>query len=401
MGQLVSVLFPPREPPDVVLVPPIFVPDGVRGRSTAAKPGYVTSMRPLHLKTLLGLYHAPAGVTGRLLLSPPGAEEVTVSACVVAAESSVSTARLALRWTPTSQASSFGELRIGGREGVALRAAVLHENSGLGAFAQASAAGTSSLLGVRYSGESLGLGVAALSREAMLAWAVCRVGRLTLGVEHRTPVTSSSVEPSPLLRVLRDNGLSCAVAFRPPPGAGPGAAFSTVAELTSSGVLVLSVWQHLAVCRRVYNALEDRKVKGIVNLLDVGLRFSTPLHSHQPPAFELGGAWQLNKNVLVKALLSSRMHSATLVLKSWWSPSVTAALSASMRAGEERKGVRYGFWLGMENVGVPRFESGAWEGTAIAATRRYAAPKAQLAAIARERPLVSELPPSAAAPSRL
>ena len=166
-------------------------------------------------------------------------------------------------------------------------------------------------------------------------------------------------------------------------------------------MLVLSVWQHLAVCRRVYNALEDRKVKGIVNLLDVGLRFSTPLHSHQPPAFELGGSWQLNKNVLLKALIGSQVQSASLVLKSWWRPSVTAALSASLRAGEERRGVRYGLWLSMENVGVPRFESGAWEGTAVAATRRYAAPKTQLAAIARERPLVSELPPSVAAPSRL
>jgi hypothetical protein len=73
-------------------------------------------------------------------------------------------------------------------------------------------------------------------------------------------------------------------------------------------------------------------------------------------------------------------------------PSLTLAASASVRAADPHRGVRYGFSAALHNVGAPVFERGAWEGTAAARSRRYLAPAAQLSALDGERPLVRDIP---------
>jgi len=406
MGNLFSSLFF-SEPPDVVLVPPLFEAAGVRGRSAVCHSAYQTTFRAKPLQQLFTDYLLPGGGHARLLLTPPGAEDVTVSARLTSGdEAGPLGARVAVRWTPDpAQPSSFAELRAGGPRGVAARCAVLHP-SGVAAFASGSLAGDH-LLGLRYGGARLGVGAALLGSSSpdelpLLTWAVLRAGRFTLGLERRPPRPASPFSARPLLAAkghplerLRDAGVCAAVAYRSKPSAvGAGAAaFTAVAEV-AEGHLVLSVWQHMAVCRRVYNVMEHRSVKGITNYLDVGLRLATPLlpAADASPAFELGASWQINKNILVKGLVGGSQQSLALVAKSWWTPSLTVGLSASVRATDPRPAVRYGLSLALQNVGTPVFERGAWEGSAAAASRRYLAPRAQLRALDGERPLVREHP---------
>ncbi len=166
-----------------------------------------------------------------MLLSPPGSGDVTVSARVASgaaagprgapAPPDALDARVALRWQPLpSEPGTFAELKAGA-QGAAARACVLHGRSGLGAFALA-ATGGDAQLGLRYSGQRLGLGLALLSAAGTpgglggslsslgggglaalpphVAWAVLRAGRVTLGLERR-PLAGA-----PLLLTWRGRG---------------------------------------------------------------------------------------------------------------------------------------------------------------------------------------------------
>jgi hypothetical protein len=337
MGQLWSRLFY-KEPPDVVIVPPLFEPAGVRGRGAALRSSYQTVFRPKVLQQLFEDYMQPSGgVHARLLLSPPGAEDVCVFARVVSSSEASSSgepalgAAVALRWTPSpDNQNTFAELRAGGAQGVAARCSVAHAPSGVAAFASGSLAGER-LFGLRYGSSRAAFGAAMLDQRGekselpLLAWGVIRAGRFTLGAERRPPQPASPFAGRPLasddapLAWLQNAGVAAALAYRSNPmRAGAGAAsFSAIAEL-SEGHLVLSVWQHMAVCRKVYNLLEHSSVKGITNYLDLGIRLAAPLAPSGAAAFEMGASWQLNKNVLVKARLGSSSQSVALVFKSWW-----------------------------------------------------------------------------------
>lgn len=217
MGNAMSSLWTALvgEPPGVpttVLVPPLFKPDGVSQRSSAAKSGYVTTFRPGVLKQLMQDYTAPGGgVTGRLLLTPPGSPDVVVSAVVRSGPAAGSSQKsrgssrlgspspldacVSLRWQPVPMDSSnFAEVKASG-VGVTARGSVWHCTSGLGAFASASSGGDTTL-GVRLSGHTLGVGAALVASPSggaqlspahfpVVAWAVARHGRFTVGLEKR------------------------------------------------------------------------------------------------------------------------------------------------------------------------------------------------------------------------
>jgi hypothetical protein len=386
--------------------------------------------------------------SGRVLLSPPGSADVLVCARVSsggAAGSSSSEERgsglpldavVSLRWTPVPERpSSFAELKAGS-SGVTLRGATFHERTGLGAFAVASHSGSTSV-GLRLSRAHLGLGVevlcesvesssrrrsgsgsgsgsglrtplmigrdahaaAAYLRDAppIVAWAIARCGRFTFGCERRPmacdpfaarPLAQSASSP---LVLLRRESVSLALAYRSAP-AGRAAAFESILELTRQGDLVVSVLQHSAVRRRCKNPFEETSVAGITNYIDLGLRLAAPLTRERMgsgAAFELAAAWQINKNWLTKLKLGSHASEAALVGKSWWTPALTASLSASRRVGEPA--ARYGLWLSMDNVGSPRFErADPGQGATRAAARRYVATQEDMQAGRGFRPLMRD-----------
>ena len=193
--------------PTTVLVPPLFKPDGVSQRSAAAKSGYASAFRPVGLKQLVQDYLQPAGgVTCKLLLTPPGSGDVIVAAVVRSGAAAGGTqkggsssaqpldATVSLRWQPVpTDSSNFAEVKASG-VGVTARGAVWSAGTGLGAFASASSTGDTSL-GVRLSGHSVGAGAALVATSGggaqlatglpVVAWAVARRGRFTVGLERR------------------------------------------------------------------------------------------------------------------------------------------------------------------------------------------------------------------------
>jgi hypothetical protein len=186
--------------PHTVLVPPLFKPDGVSHRSASSKSGYISAFRPAVLKQLMQDYLQPAGgVTGKLLLTPPGSGDVIVSAVVRSGEAAgrqaeALDASVSLRWQPVpADSSTFAEVKASGF-GVTARGAVWSAGTGLGAFASAASTGDTSL-GLRLSGHNVGAGAALVATSGggaqlahglpVVAWAVARHGRFTVGVEKR------------------------------------------------------------------------------------------------------------------------------------------------------------------------------------------------------------------------
>jgi hypothetical protein len=82
--------------------------------------------------------------------------------------------------------------------------------------------------------------------------------------------------------------------------------------------------------RRVASPLAPRHVRGIYNYVDVGFELRRALAPPFPSAIALGAAWQLNRNVLLKARLGTRDAAATLALRSWWDPAATLCITAAV-----------------------------------------------------------------------
>ena len=388
------------EKPKVVLVPPLFTPLGVTGRSRCAQrhklassPGssapittQVPTRRALQssykrlfsdgpAKQLLEHWLPNGATSGRLLLTPPGSSDLVVSALVVAADApgQAAAGRVALRWQPDPlNPSSFVEIKSGGAAGVALRAAAAHHASGLGVFGEASS-NAGLRLGVRLAGEVFGSGfiwhAPGKGAPSVEAWAIGRAGRLTFGLESRPPRVAEATLPpgmSSAFAFARQNGFAAALAVRSAPP-GRSASFSAVLDVDSQGTLGIAFLQHMAVRRLCRNPFEDDSVAGITNYLDIGIRTRVQLFpqaglsssddgraeaGEQP--FELGLSWQVNSAVLVKARVGTHGAEVAGILKNWWNPSSTAALSLSKTRGAEH--ARFGLALTVENVGVPVFE---------------------------------------------
>jgi len=256
--------------------------------------------------------------------------------------------------------------------GARVRAAALLP-SGLGVFG--AAGGGAQHVGLRVSTQRLGAGAAVhLPYDGThTAWLVARAGRLTAGVERASASADACETGADPLSLLRRLGISAALAFRPVPAA------VAIVELTRDARLALAFHQHLCVRRRCKNPLEAENVVGIANFVDLGLRIDAPLGARGgAPAFALAGAWQLNKNALLKARLSTAACDVTLALRTWWLPASTAALTASRAFGDAR-GMRYGFSAQLDNVGWPRFER-AEAVSGAAAVRRVVATAAERAA---------------------
>ena len=119
-------------------------------------------------------------------------------------------------------------------------------------------------------------------------------------------------------------------------------------SITGTGLptnVTLGFLQQMVTKRRVYNPLEDKRVKFIANYVDVGCEVSRTADSTSLAA---GVAWQPNKNLLFKSRISSMSGvSLTAACKSWWTPSITAAVTA----GLSHTGPYTGIQLKVQNTG--------------------------------------------------
>lgn len=78
----------------------------------------------------------------------------------------------------------------------------------------------------------------------------------------------------------------------------PDSSLSVSVGVEGASILQMSVFQHLARVRRIYNLLEDDDVVAITNYLDLGLRMRAPLDAgKENVSFEAGAAWQVREHV--------------------------------------------------------------------------------------------------------
>lgn len=108
--------------------------------------------------------------------------------------------------------------------------------------------------------------------------------------------------------------------------------------------------------RRVYNILEDNRVKGIFNYLDLGVELRRPLIANvqqangAPASFALAASWQLNRNWMMKGRVGTNDVSASLVFKNWWSTAFTGCVTGSFDRRTYTSGV--GFYISAERGGA-------------------------------------------------
>lgn len=420
MGVVLSALQGEPALPAVpcVLVPPLFrsLPSN---QTAAVRSGYATAFNPAALRQLLHEHFVDTGVAARLLLAPPGPGGVTVRVTTsTEAARGAQHAELALRCQPMAEEpASFAELRVSDAAGARLLAAAHHEPSGLGAFAVASSssaassrAATPTVLGLRFSSPQLGAGFAVSPRGLSLAtpssapslvapphvaWLLARSGGVTLGAEFRpSPPPLLACAPGSVPKAPPSSAgslsscLSLAASFRSAPP-GKATAFTSIIEATREGALRVAVAHHTAVRRRVKNPFEEDTVIAIVNYVDVGVEFTTPLAAScaSRGAFALAAAWQINKAWLLKARLSSDGGAClSAAAKAWWDPALSIAGCASWAPGAPSP--RLGCLVLLENVGIPRFERSDEANAYAVPARRYTASRTEVDTSAGVRPLV-------------
>lgn len=111
-------------------------------------------------------------------------------------------------------------------------------------------------------------------------------------------------------------------------------------------------YMHSLVVRRgrIWNPFEASHVKGIYQYVDLGVECRRGLKEPYSAAIGVGGAWQLNRNVLLKARVGSRDAALSVALRSWTEPRVTLCATASLGGGGNGgvggAGIPAGFSLG-------------------------------------------------------
>ena len=105
-----------------------------------------------------------------------------------------------------------------------------------------------------------------------------------------------------------------------------------------SSELTLGFSQHLVTHRKIYNLLEDKRVKFIANYVDIAVEASSSTsqasNSSGLTRVAAGVSWQPNKNVLIKLHASTNQGIvSTLAVRNWWLPSALVAVSAGVGVG--------------------------------------------------------------------
>jgi hypothetical protein len=172
-------------------------------------------------------------------------------------------------------------------------------------------------------------------------------GSVSAGVEV------SGASAASLLRVA-SSPLSAAAAPSPPPPPPPprragelalGAALALKRPLFEMSLavdgargydVVAGYTQSFVVRRAVYNPLEEGRVKGVYQHVDLGVEARKALRPPFAASLDLAAAWQLNRCVLLKARLGTQRDAAvTLALRTWTEPSVVLCLTGSLSGSGE------------------------------------------------------------------
>ncbi|KAK9833715.1 hypothetical protein WJX74_003604 [Apatococcus lobatus] len=400
-------------PPQVVLVPPLFERDH-RGRGRMSRSSYDTLFCKPALRWLFQDYLAE-GLQSVMRFAPPEDPKVSVNfrfGASLKELGSNSAGSLALRYQlDAMDPLSFIDVKASARETseARMRGCYFHVPSGLGIFGsvpllqQVSDNEKGPELGLRWSSPDVTAGAIVLPyQDSQTAWLAGRLGPLTLGMQYyggqpfrqdwpgKARQAAQQRKPDALaenaqnaLSDLQQN-ISYAVAYSPqgssPYGRGN---FTAVVEIREARELGLAFFYHLAVQRLVRNPLEDhRSVAGITNYVDFGLQAVVDLAAQQAaakvqkgrpgpisrkaagqaeaavptrqPALRLGLAWQMNKNVMLKAKVGTDALTAALAVKSWGAIGTTGAASVGWNIQRQQRS--FGFALAFENYGNIRYE---------------------------------------------
>ncbi|KAK9829351.1 hypothetical protein WJX72_005325 [[Myrmecia] bisecta] len=350
-----------EEPPKVVLVPPMWERD-IHGRSRFLKSSYDTLFGKPALRRLFADY-THNDLLLKLRLSPASEDpRVTINAKFAVPSMNtkpgvVPSGSLTCRFEPlVAHPYTFIDVKVRSAQ-AQLRGCCFDPRSGLGVFttlSQAAGGVTGMLAGLRYSSTSLGAGVAGSPiHEGMAlrrAWLVTRQasGQVTAGVQYEAADSPSADGTD--LDLWRH--LSASVSYAPAAAYGRGA-FTATFEVRQQRLLV-SFLHHMVATRSVRNPLEDTSVVGITNYIDLGLQLENDLTMSEPATLQLAAAWQVNKNMLLKARLGSQSAAAAVAVKAWWQPSLTAAASYAYDFAQGR--FKVGLTASIENYGNIRYD---------------------------------------------
>jgi hypothetical protein len=105
-----------------------------------------------------------------------------------------------------------------------------------------------------------------------------------------------------------------------------------------SNELTLGFSQHLVTHRKIYNPLEEKRVKFIANYVDIAVEASSSTSKANTSSglnrVSAGVSWQPNKNVLIKLHASTNQGVvSTLAVRNWWLPSALVAVSLGVNSG--------------------------------------------------------------------
>lgn len=205
--------------------------------------------------------------------------------------------------------------------------------------------------GVQLSGSAAAMLAAAHARAAAQPLAALGIAAQAPPPESVVPLSSASgASAFSGLSGLRlsDLDLDAAVSLSQEPS------FELALSLDGARKELVAGYLHsMTLRRRVANPLAPRHVRGIYNYVDIGFELRRSLLPPYPSSLALGGACQLNKNVLLKARLGSRDVAGSLALKSWWDPATTLCVTASV---DRRTGVpAIGCFLALEKGGAVEY----------------------------------------------
>eukprot|EP00899_Mesostigma_viride_P005525 jgi/Mesvir1/14974/Mv14637-RA.1 len=232
-------------------------------------------------------------------------------------------------------------------------------------------------IGIRYSSPRFTAGIMTAPYGEALGsgsgWLIGHVGNFTAGAVYRATapelrrmgkdIKALGSDDGDLLKLARQaaDGLCYAVSYSSAPSAVHSSplspSFDICLEVQERRQLIASYFQHLVVTRKVANPFEEEGVVGITNYIDIGCQIVQSLDETDStvPDAQFAASWQVNKNWLLKAKVSSYAVAAAAVFKAWWNPSFTLGIMGRCNFNTWKPSI--GAVFKVENFGDVRYES--------------------------------------------
>jgi hypothetical protein len=333
MGNIIS----PQENETVVLVPPRFSVRGLTRPLEIENPMSVYFGNLFRKEVLADLHNFSGSLAVDLLIAPETppkvAAHVSMKGSSVTRSVEGGELHLHLNHDFSNSLSSIGRLCVGSGSGLSGFAMISKQlEQGRVSFTYSGDSENERKVGLRASSDSFTIGLEVPVHDPVLsaqAWLISRVSpELYVGV-------SGQPLGSPESPILLAGSFEKRI-----PGTDSSYCVSSVYKMPSNE-LTLGFSQHLVTHRKVYNILEDKRVKFIANYVDIAVEATT--HKSGFSDVSAGVSWQINKNLLVKLHASTNQGLvSTLAVRNWWIPSVLTSVSAGIdRAGDPFIGGRF------------------------------------------------------------